>query len=59
MSAIECKIIICGGDAANVSAAPTKLITDLDARPDLAKKIIRVQEKYVHAMQPLLSELTK
>lgn len=59
MSAIECKIIICGNEAGNASQSSKDVVIDLAKNPELAKKVISVQEDYVAKMNKALSELTK
>ncbi len=59
MSAIECKIIICGNEAGNASQSSKDVVSDLAKNPELAKKVISVQEDYVAKMHKALSELTK
>lgn len=59
MSAIECKIIICGNEAGNASQSSKDVVSDLAKNPQLAKKVISVQEDYIAKMHKVLSELTK
>jgi hypothetical protein len=58
MSAIECKIIICGTEASSVSQASIGVVDDLAKWPHLRKKVISIQEDYVSKMHKALGELT-
>lgn len=60
MSAIECKIIICGNEAGNASQTALDVIGDLidSENEDIAKEVIDAQEDYVKRMHCALGRLT-
>jgi len=58
MSAIRCKIILCGQETASLSEAPTALIDEVEKDSSLANAIILAQDDYAAKMKKLLSELT-
>lgn len=59
MSAIACKILLCSTHAAMVSKSPAMLVKDLENNSCLAKDIIKVQENYIHTIEPLIAKLAE
>jgi len=66
MSAIRCKLLLCGQEAQTISKMPEILIDDIfktnnsskDSENALAGALILAQENYVKLVNSLLSELT-
>jgi len=59
MSAIACKIIICGQKAAAVSNISTLVAGDLEQNLKLTDEVLKTQEKYIDDMDKLLKPLTE
>lgn len=59
MSAIACKIIICGQKAAAVSNISTLVVADLEQDLKLTDQVLKAQEKYIADMDKLLKPLTE
>jgi hypothetical protein len=58
MSATRCKIIICGNEAANASLTSAEIAEQIEKDPDLAKRLIERQEKYVSDMHCFFAKVT-
>jgi len=59
MSAIRCKILLCSNEAKMVSNCASKLTKDIADNPELAKIIVKTQERYVKEMNAHLEVLTR
>jgi hypothetical protein len=59
MSAIRCKIIICGGEVGNAANTAMAVIDDLSQDEKLTKKFVEASEEFVHKMHRINEELTK
>jgi glycerol-3-phosphate cytidylyltransferase-like family protein len=58
VSAIECKIIICGNEVSNASQTATEVVEDLAQNECLTKRFVEASEKYVAETHQILSELS-
>jgi len=58
MSAIECKIIICGSNNLASSQAVCSLAPEIAKDPELSKEVIELSEKYNKKIHKLLGKLT-
>jgi len=58
MSAIRCKILLCSNEAKMVSSCSAKLTKDIADNPELAKTIVKTQERYIKEMNAHLGVLT-
>jgi hypothetical protein len=59
MSAMRCKIIICGTQSQSTASNVCELAGEIAEKPALSKKIIKAQDDYIKKTQKLLSELTR
>ena len=59
MSAIACKIVICGGQAESLSKISADVANDLASKPELAKRAVEAQEKYCDKMNEILKRVSE
>ena len=59
MSAMRCKIIICGTQTQSIAGNVCELASEISENKSLSKKVVKAQGDYIKKMNKLLSELTK
>jgi len=59
MSAMRCKIIICGTQSQSMAATVCELADEMSENKALSRKVVKVQDDYIKKMNKLLAELTK
>jgi hypothetical protein len=59
MSAIECKIIICGNDVSNAAKTAIDVVDDLAQDQCLMEEFVEASEEYVSKMYRILGGLTE
>ena len=59
MSAMRCKIIICGTQSQSMASTVCELADEMSENKALSRKVVKVQDDYIKKMNKLLAELTK